>query len=103
MIAKLRRGTTEPISYDLPFPADRLAAAYITVQQNDETVIEKKLEDMAIDGNRISVKLTQTETLALESGVFAMVQLRARDVNGDSYDSEVELVTVGMLLKDGEI
>lgn len=103
MIAKLRRGTTETISYDLPFPADRLAAAYITVKQNGKTMIEKKLEDMAIDGNRISVKLTQTETLALESGVFAMVQLRARDVNGDAFDSEVELVTVGMLLKDGEI
>ena len=66
-------------------------------------VIEKQLEDMTIDGNVISVKLTQKETLSLTSESGAAMQFRYRDINGDSFPTEPIQFTVGMLLKDGEI
>lgn len=100
---RIDRGSTPTITYTLPFPAERLEEAYITIVQDKGMVIEKQLEDMTIDGNQISVKLTQKETLSLTSESGAAMQLRYRDINGDSFPTEPILFTVGMLLKDGEI
>ena len=100
---RINRGSTPTISYTLPFPAERLEAAYITIVQDEGMVIEKQLEDMTIDGNEISVKLTQQETLLLDSESGAAMQFRYRDINGDSFPTETIIFTVGGLLKDGEI
>lgn len=100
---RIDRGSTPIISYTLPFPAERLEEAYITIVQDEGMVIEKKLEEMTIDGNQISVKLTQKETLNLKSDSGGAVQFRYRDINGDSFPTEPIQFTVGRLLKDGEI
>ena len=100
---ELRRGTTGVISYELPFSADRLVEAYITVQQNKVNVLEKKLDDMVIDGNVITATLTQEDALKLDSAYMALVQLRIKDVNGQTFDTSPTTATVGMLLKDGVI
>lgn len=100
---EFRRGTTGVISYELPFSADRLVEAFITVQQNKVNVIEKKLDDMAIDGNVITATLTQEDVLNLDSEFIALVQLRIKDQNGQTFDTKPTAATVGMLLKDGVI
>lgn len=100
---RINRGSTQSITYTLPFPAERLEEAYITIVQDESMVIEKQLEDMTIDGNQISVKLTQKETLNLKSDSGGAVQFRYRDINGDADRTEPLLFSVGMLLKDGEI
>lgn len=103
MVLEIRRGTTGVISYELPFSADRLVAAFITIQQKKENKIEKTLEDMVIDGNVIAAMLTQGDALKLDSASLALVQLRIKDENGQTFDTDPTACTVGMLLKDGVI
>jgi hypothetical protein len=100
---RINRGSTQSITYTLPFPAERLEKAYVTIVQDGEVVIEKSLEDMKIYGNEIVVELTQKETLKLNSDSGGAVQLRYLDINGDADRTEPLIFTVGMLLKDGEI
>lgn len=100
---RINRGSTQSITYTLPFPAERLEKAYVTIVQDEAVVIEKPLEDMQIDGNEIAVELTQKETLKLNSDSRGTVQFRYRDINGNADRTEPLVFSVGMLLKDGEI
>lgn len=59
------RGTTPVVTLKLPMEID-FDTLYITFKQGD-TVLEKTLDDVEIDGLDIVVPLTQTETLSFDS------------------------------------
>lgn len=97
------RGTTPTISYRLPFSAEQLAEAYITIAQNDEVKIEKSLSECETNGDTITAELTQEDTLKLDKRFPAEIQLRIRTLAGDALATEPDVETVGKILKDGVI
>lgn len=97
----MRRGTTQQIIFTLSESID-MAALYITFQQGGVTVLEKKLDDVVVDGNNIIVDLTQEDTLALKPQ-NACIQLRIRDVNDNAYASKVLRMHTNDILKEGVI
>ena len=96
------RGTTPTLEFVLPFDTSLLAEAYVTLEQSDEVVLDKPLSDCTLDDNKMTVKLTQEDTLKLKIGLIE-VQIRAKTVDGDVIASDIILTSAQKILKDGVI
>ena len=84
------RGTTPTIRFNLQnIDTSDIAAAYMTIAQNNATVIEKDLSQAVTGTGYIEFSLTQNDTLALDEKAIASVQLRCRNVLGDAYASKI--------------
>jgi len=99
----LIRGTTPTLEFALPFPADQLAEAFVTISQRGAVVIDKPLTECACDGNTLTVRLMQEETLLLQCDCSSEIQIRARTVEGEAIASDIIPVTTARILKDGVI
>lgn len=97
------RGTTPTLEFIIPFDTGMLAEAFVTLSQNGEVKIDKALEDCHCGGNKLSVRLTQEETLKLECDCITEIQIRAKDVNGDAIASNIIRERTERILKDGVI
>ena len=97
------RGTTPTLTFTLPFEVSVLSEAYITLCQNGNTVIEKCMSDCVCEGDTITVKLTQEETLKLECSHIVEIQIRAKTEAGDAIASNVIQERTERILKDGVI
>ncbi|MGN1013852.1 MAG: hypothetical protein ACI4PM_00685 [Butyricicoccus sp.] len=100
------RGTTPQHVFELP---DELAdvafdALYITYSQFGVTKIEKALNDVTRDGSKLTVHLTQEETLQLVASAQPVhIQIRLRTADGTAMASNVVLAPVKSVLKEGVI
>lgn len=97
------RGTTPTLEFAIPFETALLAEAYITLSQNRQVVLEKKLEECNCEERKLSVRLTQEETLKLDCECNTEIQIRARTVSGDALASDIITVNTDRILKDGVI
>lgn len=94
------RGTTPTLSFGLPFSTDRLATAFVTVQQRDKVLVEKELAECNCSGSMIATQLTQEDTLALEDGVLAKIRLVLKTTGGDRFETKDIVVRVSDTHKD---
>ena len=97
------RGTTPTVEFELPMEVSTLSELYVTFCQGGITRIEKTLADCVVDGTKLSMRLTQEETLRLKDKGSVEIQIRARTVTGRSIASEIIEERVGRILKDGVI
>lgn len=98
----MKRGTTPTHTFTLPFATAALSEAYITYAQLGVTKIEKDLSDCTIDGNNLSVTLTQKETLSLKEDRPTEIQVAVK-LQGKVMRSQIITVSTDRILKDGEI
>ena len=97
------RGTTPTLEFTLPFSTDILAEAYVTLSQNKKVVVDKPLVELERNGNKLSVKLTQAETLLLDSERKTEIQVRVRTLENEALASDIITVNTDRVLKDGVI
>lgn len=97
------RGTTPTLEFTIPFATSQLAQAYVTLSQNKVAIIDKPLTECQCDGNVLTVRLTQEETLKLRCHCATEIQIRARLQDGSAIASEIITVETGRILKDGVI
>lgn len=98
------RGTTPTLEFILPFDTGTLAEAHVTFsQQKKGVVLTRKLESCTCDGSKLSVCLTQQETLQLDCGCITEIQVRVRTKSGDALASDIIKVNTHRILEDGEI
>lgn len=97
------RGTTPDLEFELPFDTALLAEAYVSFAQGGGVRVERALADCTAEGNKISFRLTQEETLRLRSDVMTEIQIRVKTKAGDSLASEIISEPVERILKDGVI
>lgn len=83
----MRRGTTPTHTFALPFKVDSIEKLRIIYEQNDKTVLQKTEVDCRMEGNTISTKLSQEETLEFKENAVIKVQLRILTQTGDSLAS----------------
>lgn len=74
----MRRGTTPTITFTLPVEADTLQAADITISNPGGAYISKSLDELTKSGTRLSVRLTQEETLRLRENSVVKIQCSIR-------------------------
>lgn len=96
------RASTPTHLFTIPdaVPIDSLKDAMVTYAQLNEIVVEKRLEDMHIDGQVLSIELTQEETIKFRSNVECMIQLRVLTNEGKCMPSEIFKVQVLNVLND---
>lgn len=97
------RGTTPTLEFTLPFDTSVLAEAFVTISQNDEVVLDKQLTECNCSEQKLSVRLTQEETLKLDCDCKTEIQVRIRTHDGESLASDIAVVSTERILKDGVI
>lgn len=97
------RGTTPKLTFTIPFDTSTIAKLYITFFQKERLRVEKELSECEIEGNKISVTLTQEDTLSFVSNAVVQIQIRALFTDGNAQASKIMEMTVKDVLKDGVI
>ncbi len=98
------RGTTPTIKFTTSIETALLNTAYITFSQNGKVVFEKTLSECTLETKAITLKLTQEETLKLQSGISKVeIQIRAKTADGTVMATDIFKVPVDKILKEGII
>lgn len=99
----MRRGTTPTIPFTIDGSTENIAQMELYIANSQGLILEKKLSEMTVSGNEVSVKLTQADTLKLQDNSFVKLQIRILYKDGTVVASDVEESFVEEILKDGEI
>lgn len=98
------RGSTPTHTFVLSENIGTLSNVQITYSQHDVVKVVKYLSDCTIvDEHTLSLKLTQSETLLLQSGDVVEIQIKALSKGNDVFLSDVMNVGVRRCLNDKEI
>ena len=100
----MRRGTTPTHTFTIPneISVPTLEVIYITYSQFGRTVLEKDIDDLLINNQKLSITLTQEETLSFKDGT-ANVQIRCRSSEDIAYASDIKTIKVETVQKKGII
>lgn len=94
------RGTTPTHIFTLPFEVSEIAALSVTYKQNGEVVFKKKMADCTLEGNNVTVELTQEETLQFAERNNVEIQLKAKNAAGKVIAHSVKTIPVERILDD---
>ena len=98
----MRRGSTPTNTFNLDIDL-RQATVYVSYAQDSKVVVEKTGEDLTVEDDSITVRLSQEDTLAFKSGIV-MIQIRyVFPFTGDADASNIIRTTAERILKDGVI
>lgn len=100
------RGTTPTLLFKLPFSADLIKSAEITIQYIDDlkkVLILKTLEDCKLGETSISTMLIQEETIKFPAPSKVLIQLRVVTTDDVILATEPQSVTVKQLLAEDVI
>ena len=99
---QLYQCTTPTHTFKLPIELTSKAKIRLTYKQDDKIVITKKTEDFVLDGEIISCKLSQDETLSLDHNKKVKIQLHVLTEEGTALISPPWYKKVGECLA-GEV
>lgn len=93
------RGSTPTLTFTLPFSTVDIDNAYVTFAQYGTVKIDKPLTACGCDGNKLTVKMTQEETLSLRCGCSVEMQVSVR-IGENVMRSQIITTTVERILKE---
>mgnify|MGYP001467993044 CR=1 FL=1 len=109
----MHRGTTPTHMFTLPYAWTDIQEIYITYVQYDEddkiiATCEKNNSQVVADGYKVSVHLTQEDTLLFRDTVGGKpgniyLQVRVLTKGNESWASSILKLSVDKILKDGKI
>lgn len=91
--------------FTTPYTASQVMSGYITFTMRGDVVLDIPVSDdsVVISDNAISLTLTQQQTLSFQSKATSLVQLRLVLDDDSVVASNIIKITIGDILKDGEI
>ena len=92
------RGTTPTHNFDIPFDTSMVKEVKVIYAQNDVVILEKRTEDCQLNGNTISVTLTQEDTFKFDCKKHVEIQVRILANNGEVFSSIPHKVGVAKCL-----
>lgn len=96
------KGSTPTHTFELPFDVGLISNFKITYAQGGSIVLTKTPEDCTLEGNTISTKLTQEETLLFSCNLPVQIQVRVLTNNENALVSDILQVPVKKCL-DNEV
>lgn len=96
----MRRGTTPTHTFTLPITVDNVSEALIVYAQSDEEILRKTVSECRMDGNTVSVDLTQEETLRFCCDKKAQIQMKVLTRDGKALVSNIITTDVSKCLTD---
>ena len=94
------RGTTPTHLFKLPFDTGTVKDLRITYAQNGESVVQKTANDCTMNGNDISVTLTQSDTLRFSGDARIEMQIKVLQTDGKVYSTKVKYLSVDRTLNE---
>lgn len=94
------KGTTPTHVFTLPFDTGSVKTVQIIYAQSGAVKLTKGNKDCTLDGNKVSVKLTQEDTFLFTFGVRVDIQVRVLTIGGDALASRVTHVLCEDCLSD---
>ncbi len=94
------RGTTPTHIFTLPFSTSLVKEVMVIYAQNDVEVFHKDTYDCNLEGNEITVTLTQEDTLQLNHHHTVQVQVRVLTTDDTALASTVKVISVEKCLND---
>lgn len=89
----MRKGSTPTHTFTLPpGMAEKVSAIEITYEQEEQTILQKREQDCTIDGDMVSVTLSQEETFLFKEDVIVQIQIRIK-VDGKVLPSNIMRVS----------
>jgi hypothetical protein len=82
-------GTTPINNFELPFDGSVIKEIEITYSQQGDVVLQKHKSDCTIEGNKISLKLSQADTFLFVEGKIVEIQLRILSMNDEVIKSDI--------------
>lgn len=89
----MRRGTTPTHIFDVSIDTTQIKQLRVIYQQDSRNILTKTESDCLIEPNRITIKLSQRETLAFVDDVIVKIQIRALLNDDTSIASDVMRVS----------
>lgn len=96
------RGTTPTHHFNLPFEASMISAVRAIYKQGTKEVLRKETPDFRLEGQRVSVDLTQEETFLFDCRTPVKLQLRVKTIRGQVLNTRTMVVSVAECL-DSEV
>lgn len=96
------RGTTPTHIFRIPFSSLSIKDVRIIYAQNDEQILVKETADCEMDGNTISVTLTQEDTFKFDCKKCVQIQVRVSTAGGQVLASKIKHIDVEKCL-DSEV
>ena len=90
----MRRATSHPFTWKLPRAADSYSELLVVLEQKGKIIIKKTKDELKLVGNRVTLILTQEETLLFEANAPAYIQLRAYSSPTDAPASKIWKIRV---------
>lgn len=79
----IHKGATQTITFELPLEeTEQISCARLAFERDDEVVLRKTEKDSTIEGNVVSVHLSQEDTFVFDCDTFYLMQLRIKLANG---------------------
>lgn len=94
------RGTTPTHVFTVPFDTSIIKTVRVIYKQNNNQVVCKENDDVEMDGNVVSVKLTQEDTFKFKHGQNVKIQLRVLTQDGEAMSSDIIVDSVQECLDD---
>lgn len=101
MINCIVRGTTDTLDFVLDTDLSNITAMEITFAQYGFERFTKTLDEVTIDGQTISVPLSQEDTLKLKAKDPLSIQIRVLFASGEADATDIVRMSVGEILKGG--
>ena len=102
-MASIYRGTTPILTILCDFDVASCEKLWVTFNQN-KLAMTKELPDIEYDGETITVKFSQEETLMFDDTAGVVyVQIRGIDGYGNAFATNISSFDVNKILKEGVI
>ena len=88
------RGTTPKHVFSLPFATDEIAALRVTYAQRGVPLFSKTEAECTLEGDGVTLSLSQEETLRFAAGDGVQIQVRVLCKDGRAFASRVLAATV---------
>ena len=96
----IRRACSYRAEFTLPEEAASYSAILVTISQRKKQIINKGKTELDLDGIRVTLRLTQEETLLFSSDAAAQIQLRAYKSPYDAPGSKIWTIEVNPSLNE---
>lgn len=99
----ITRGATITNIFNVEEDFTTATECYITYSQANRTVLEKDIDDVTIAADKITVSMTQEDTLKFAENRPVEIQIRIKLSDDSAYVSNIIRTTATELLKEGVI
>ena len=95
----IHKGCTCTDTFNFPYPRSEVATLFITYSEEEEVIVEKTVDDCDFLEGKISVKLSQEETLRFGDNACVETQIRGRLIDNTAIKSKIVKVYTDRVLK----